>query len=163
MFNREPYQNIINYFKNNNLKNIVMFSLPRSGTTFVSHYLPILLNFETDKVFTEAFKDKHYFYLKKIIKKKNNFFLHTNEFYSHRHKLPNKKNTLYLYLYRDPEKIRNSISKLKKNKLIKIKTEFFFEEYVKHKFPFIQRNLNFIEFDHQLWDYQSKTFNVKKY
>ena len=75
-----------------------MFSQPRSGSTFVSNVLSKELEYSNKFFPEEFFINQHFIYLKTFVKKHNNFFINTNEFWFRRIDLK-KKNTLYLYLY----------------------------------------------------------------
>ena len=55
------YNQIIDYFKKKNLKNIVLFSQARSGSTFVTENLPKLMGFSQNQIFHEGyFLKKHW-------------------------------------------------------------------------------------------------------
>ena len=115
VLNLKTYEEVKNYFIENKLKNVVLFSQARSGSTFVSKALSEYLGFSPNKVFSEEyFIGRHYSYLKFFIKKNNNFFCNTNEFVYRRTDLK-KENTLFLYLYREPKEILASYEKAKKN------------------------------------------------
>ena len=48
------YNEIIKYFKENNLKNVILFSQARSGSTFVTENLPPLMDFNKNQIFNEV-------------------------------------------------------------------------------------------------------------
>ena len=92
----------------------VLFSQARFGSTFVTNVLSKYLGFNSNQIFPEEyFIGKHYSYLKYFINKKNNFFCNTNEFVYRRTQF-NNKNTLFLYLHRNPKEILRSYEKAKK-------------------------------------------------
>ena len=58
------YQEVNDYFKNHNLKNVVLFSQARSGSTFITHSFSKYLGFKKENVFIEEyFQNKHFVYL----------------------------------------------------------------------------------------------------
>ena len=97
-----------NYFYQNKLKNIILVSQARSGSTFATHMLSKYIGFDEENIYPEEyFLNKHFIYLKNFVHKHDNFFLNINEFVYKRIEL-NRKDTLFLYLYREPEEIMNS-------------------------------------------------------
>ena len=90
------------------IKNIVLLSQARSGSTFATHNLSKYLGYKkTDTYPEEYFFNKHFAYIKNFVNKHQNFFLNINEFLFKRILL-NREDTLFLYLYRDPKQIMNS-------------------------------------------------------
>ncbi len=155
-FKLYSYDQIIDYFKKKNLKNLILFSQARSGSTFVTENLPKLMGFNQNQIFNEGyFLNKHFSYLKHFVKKHNNFFLNINEFVYQRTNLI-KKNTLHVYLYRRPEEIKKSYDKA-------IMKNYYFgwnEFYSRYKilFPQINQNLHVSMFNHLVWQTQLSKF-----
>ena len=67
------WEEIKSVFFNNKLKNVILFSQPRSGSTFVSNILSKELNYDKNFFSEEFFIDQHFIYLKHFIKKHDNF------------------------------------------------------------------------------------------
>ena len=74
------FEEIKKYFFEKKLKNIILFSQARSGSTFVSNILAEELELKENFFSEEFFINKHFSYLKKFIKKHDKFFINTNEF-----------------------------------------------------------------------------------
>ncbi len=156
VLNLKSYKEVKNYFVENKLKNVVLFSQARSGSTFVTKALSEYLEFDQNKIFPEEyFIGKHYSYLKFFIKKNNNFFCNTNEFVYRRTQF-NNKNTLFLYLHRNPKEILRSYEKAKKNNYYLGWNELY-ERYKKF-YPEIDQNLDVCNFNHLIWEKQIKYF-----
>ena len=133
--------------------NVILFSQPRSGSTFVSNILSKELNYSKNFFPEEFFINQHFIYLKTFIKKHNNFFINTNEYWVRRIDLK-KKNTLYLYLYRDSSEILNSYEKAKK-----LNYYLGWEEMInKYRsfFPDIGNIVPAPLFGHKVWEQQIK-------
>ena len=84
-----------------------------------------------------------------------NFFINTNEYWFRRTELK-KKNTMYLYLYRDSKEILNSYQKAKK-----FNYYFGWEEMIdqyRKLFPNIENNLSCALFGHKVWERQINSF-----
>jgi len=147
---------VANYFKEKKLKNIILFSQARSGSTFATENFSKFLNFKNEQIFGEInFMNKHFSYLKHFIKKHNNFFLNTNEFVYRRIKLI-KEDTLYVYLFRNHTEIKKSYEKA-------IKHNYYMgwnELYSRYKilFPDIDQILHVSEFNHFIWQKQISNF-----
>ena len=157
VLNLKTYEEVKNYFVENKLKNVVLFSQARSGSTFATKTLSKYLKFSPYKIFPEEyFIGKHYSYLKFFIEKNNNFFCNTNEFVYRRITF-NDKNTLFLYLYRNPEEILNSYEKAKKNKYY-LGWKEMYERY-KEFYPEIDQSVNVCKFNHLIWEKQIKHFD----
>tara|TARA_Y100000590_G_scaffold67830_1_gene73843 strand:- start:503 stop:1174 length:672 start_codon:yes stop_codon:yes gene_type:complete len=157
VLNLKTYEYVKNYFFENKLKNLILFSQARSGSTFVSKALSEYLGFSPNKVFSEEyFIGRHYSYLKFFIKKNNNFFCNTNEFVYRRTDLK-KENTLFLYLYREPKEILASYEKAKKNNYYLGWNELY-ERYKKF-YPEIDQSLDVCTFNHLIWEKQMKHFD----
>ena len=138
------------------IKNIILLSQARSGSTFATHNLSKYLGYkEMDTYPEEYFFNKHFVYIKNFVSKHQNFFLNINEFLFRRILL-NREDTLFLYLYRDPKQIMNSYNKAKKNGYYKNWNEF----YSRYKvfFPEIDQNLDTACFNHEIWEKQKKFF-----
>ena len=156
VLNLKTYEDVKNYFVENKLKNVILFSQARSGSTFVAKVLSKYLGFSPNKIFSEEyFIGRHYSYLKFFIKKNNNFFCNTNEFVYRRTDLK-KKNTLFIYLYRDPKEILASYEKAIKNNYYLGWSELY-ERYKKF-YPEIDQNLDVCTFNHLIWEKQIKYF-----
>tara|TARA_B100000029_G_scaffold497240_1_gene564600 strand:- start:4377 stop:5123 length:747 start_codon:yes stop_codon:yes gene_type:complete len=143
------------YFKKK-FDNLILFSQPRSGSTFVSNVLAKELNYEKNFFPEELFLDQHFVYLKYFIKKHNNFFLHINEYWVRRTDLI-KENTMYLYLYRNTEEILNSYEKAKKLNYY-LGWEEMINKYRKF-FPEIKGIQSAPLFGHKVWELQINKFN----
>ena len=133
--------------------NVILFSQPRSGSTFVSNILSKELNYSKNFFPEEFFINQHFIYLKTFIKKHNNFFINTNEYWVRRIDLK-KKNTIYLYLYRDSSEILNSYEKAKK-----LNYYLGWEEMInKYRsfFPDIGNIVPAPLFGHKVWEQQIK-------
>ena len=89
------WEEIKEIFFNKKFENVILFSQPRSGSTFVSNLLAKEFNYRENFFSEEFFINQHFVYLKYFVKKHNNFFLNTNEYWFRRIDLQ-KKNTLYL-------------------------------------------------------------------
>ena len=151
------YNEIIKYFKENNLKNVILFSQARSGSTFVTENLPPLMDFNKNQIFNEVnFLNKHFSYLKHFIKKHDNFFLNVNEFIYKRIELK-KESTLFIYLFRDHEEIKKSYKKATENNYYMGWNEF----YTRYKvlYPDINQDLHVSLFNHLIWQKQISSFN----
>jgi len=108
------YEEVKNYIDTNNIKNVILFSQARSGSTFVTDFLSNYLKFEKKDIFPENyFINRHFSYLNEFIKNHNNFFININTFVYRRINIK-KNNTLFIYLYRDPDEILKSYKKAKK-------------------------------------------------
>ena len=68
------WEEIIKVFFNKKLENVILFSQPRSGSTFVSNILSKELNYSENFFPEEFFINRHFIYLKAFVKKHNNFF-----------------------------------------------------------------------------------------
>ena len=112
-FNFYTWEEIKEIFLKKKFENVILFSQPRSGSTFVSNLLSKELKYSANFFPEEFFINQHFVYLRFFIKKHNNFFVNVNEYWVRRTDLK-KKNTLYLYLYRDSTEILNSYEKAKK-------------------------------------------------
>ncbi len=156
VLNLKSFEEVKNYFVENKLKNVVLFSQARSGSTFVTNVLSKYLGFNSNQIFPEEyFIGKHYSYLKYFINKNSNFFCNTNEFVFRRVNFKNK-NTLFIYLYRKPEEILNSYEKAKKNNYYLGWNELY-ERYKKF-YPDIKQDLNVCIFNHLIWEKQINYF-----
>ena len=138
------------------LKNIILFSQARSGSTFATENFSKFLNFKEEQIYNEAnFLNKHFSYLKYFVKKHDNFFLNTNEFVYRRTELI-KEDTLFVYLYRDHSDIEKSYEKA-------IKKNFYMgwnEFYSRYKIlvPEIDQSLHVSLFNHFIWQEQISKF-----
>ena len=106
------WEEIKEIFFDKKFDSVILFSQPRSGSTFVSHVLSKELNYDENFFPEEFFINKHFSYLRHFIRRHDNFFLNINEYWYRRTNLI-KNNTMYLYLYRDSEEILNSYKKQK--------------------------------------------------
>ena len=149
------WEEIKQIFFDKNFKNVILFSQPRSGSTFVSNILSQEFSYLENFFPEEFFLSQHFVYLKNFIKKKNNFFININEYWVRRLDL-RKENTMYLYLYRDTQEILNSYEKAKK-----------FDYYMGWKemidryrrfFPEIKNIEPAPLFGHKVWESQIKNF-----
>ena len=109
------YEDVKKYFFEKKLKNVILFSQARSGSTFVSNVLSKELGFDENFFSEQFFISQHFSYIKRFVEKHNNFFINTNEFIFRRTQLK-KKDTLHLYLLRDHLDILNSYEKAKEKK-----------------------------------------------
>ena len=150
------WEEIKKIFFDKKFDNVILFSQPRSGTTFVSNVLSKELNFENNFFSEEFFLNQHFVYLKHFVKKHHNFFLNTNEFWFRRTDLK-KNNTMYLYLYRDSEEILNSYKKAKKSNYY-LGWEEMLDKY-RRFFPEIKNVKPTPLFGHKVWEQQIKKFD----
>jgi hypothetical protein len=150
------WEEIKKFFFDKKFDNVILFSQPRSGTTFVSNVLSKELNYENNFFSEEFFLNQHFVYLKHFIKKHHNFFLNTNEFWFRRTDLK-KNNTMYLYLYRDSEEILNSYKKAKKSNYY-LGWEEMLDKY-RRFFPEIENVKPTPLFGHKVWEQQIKKFD----
>jgi len=150
------WEEIKKIFFDRKFDNVILFSQPRSGTTFVSNVLSKELNYENNFFSEEFFLNQHFVYLKHFIKKHHNFFLNTNEFWFRRTDLK-KNNTMYLYLYRDSEEILNSYKKAKKSNYY-LGWEEMLDKY-RRFFPEIENVKPTPLFGHKVWEQQIKKFD----
>ena len=150
------WEEIKKIFFDKKFDNVILFSQPRSGTTFVSNVLSKELNYENNFFSEEFFLNQHFVYLKHFIKKHHNFFLNTNEFWFRRTDLK-KNNTMYLYLYRDSEEILNSYKKAKKSNYY-LGWEEMLNKY-RRFFPEIENIKPTPLFGHKVWEQQIKKFD----
>jgi len=150
------WEEIKKFFFDKKFDNVILFSQPRSGTTFVSNVLSKELNFENNFFSEEFFLNQHFVYLKHFVKKHHNFFLNTNEFWFRRTDLK-KNNTMYLYLYRDSEEILNSYKKAKKSNYY-LGWEEMLDKY-RRFFPEIENVKPTPLFGHKVWEQQIKKFD----
>ena len=149
-------ENIKDYFQKNNLKNIILLSQARSGSTFATYNLSKFLNFTEKNIYPEEyFFNRHFSYLRHFTKKHINFFLNINEFIFKRIHL-NRSDTLFIYLYREPIDIMQSYEKAKKKGYYKGWIEFY--DRYKTFFPDIDQNLDTANFNHQIWLKQRNSF-----
>jgi len=149
------WEQIKEIFYSKKFENVILFSQPRSGSTFVSNLFSKELNFSENFFPEEFFINQHFVYLKSFIKKHNNFFINTNEYWFRRTWLK-KKNTMYLYLYRDSNEILNSYQKAKK-----FNYYFGWQEMINQYrkfFPQIESNLSCSLFGHKVWEQQISQF-----
>tara|TARA_Y100000590_G_scaffold46885_1_gene49637 strand:+ start:3529 stop:4278 length:750 start_codon:yes stop_codon:yes gene_type:complete len=137
-------------------ENVILFSQPRSGSTFVSNLLSQELNYSENFYPEEFFINQHFVYLKSFVKKHSKFFININEYWYRRTDLK-KNNTMYLYLYRDSTEILNSYEKAKK-----LNYYLGWEEMI-HKyrrfFPDIGNIVSAPLFGHKVWEQQIKKFD----
>ena len=156
MFLFKSCEFIKNYFNKNKLKNIILLSQARSGSTFATHNLSKFIGFDEKNIYPEEyFSNKHFVYLKNFILKHEYFFLNINEFILKRTEL-NRDDTLFVYLYRDPEEIMNSYKRSKQNGYYKGWEEF----YARYR-PFfyeIKGDENTACFNHKIWSKQQNQF-----
>tara|TARA_Y100000590_G_C15673308_1_gene997069 strand:- start:111 stop:854 length:744 start_codon:yes stop_codon:yes gene_type:complete len=150
------WEEIKKIFFNNKFSNVILFSQPRSGSTFVSHVLSNELNYNKNFFPEEFFINRHFAYLKHFVKKHDKFFLNINEYWYRRIYLK-KDNTMYLYLYRDTEEILNSYQKAKKMNYY-LGWEEMINKYRKF-FPEIGNIEPAPLFGHKVWEQQIKKIN----
>ena len=75
MIEFQTCENIKDYFQKYNLKNIILLSQARSGSTFATHNLSKFLNFSENNIYPEEyFLNRHFSYLKHFTIKHQNFF-----------------------------------------------------------------------------------------
>ena len=150
---------IKDYLNSNKIKNIILLSQARSGSTFATHNLSKYLGYKKEDVYPEEyFLNRHFSYVKSFIKKHKNFFMNINEFFYRRSQL-NRSDILFIYLYRDPDQIMNSYEKAKKNGYYQSWNEFYGRYRV--FFPDINKKLNTPCFNHEIWNKQKKFFTHK--
>ena len=150
------WEEIKKIFFDKKFDNVILFSQPRSGSTFVSNVLSKELNFTENFFPEEFFLNQHYVYLKTFIKKNNNFFISINEYWVRRPDLK-KNNTMYLYLYRDTQEILNSYKKAKKLNYY-MGWEEMIDRY-RRFFPEIKNIKPAPLFGHKVWENQIKNFD----
>ena len=150
------WEEIKKIFFDKKFDNVILFSQPRSGSTFVSNVLSKELNFTENFFPEEFFLNQHFVYLKTFIKKKNNFFISINEYWVRRPDLK-KNNTMYLYLYRDTQEILNSYTKAKKLNYY-MGWEEMIDRY-RRCFPEIKNIAPAPLFGHKVWENQIKNFD----
>ena len=150
------WEEIKKIFFDNKFDNVILFSQPRSGSTFVSNVLSKELNFTENFFPEEFFLNQHFVYLKTFIKKKHNFFISINEYWVRRPDLK-KNNTMYLYLYRDTQEILNSYKKAKKLNYY-MGWEEMIDRY-RRFFPEIKNIKPAPLFGHKVWENQIKNFD----
>ena len=150
------WEEIKKIFFDKKFDNVILFSQPRSGSTFVSNVLSKELNFTENFFPEEFFLNQHFVYLKTFIKKKNNFFININEYWVRRLDL-RKENTMYLYLYRDTQEILNSYKKAKKLNYY-MGWEEMIDRY-RRFFPEIKSIKPAPLFGHKVWENQIKNFD----
>ena len=150
------YEEVKNYIDTNNIKNVILFSQARSGSTFVTDFLSNYLKFEKKDIFPENyFINRHFSYLNEFIKNHNNFFININTFVYRRINIK-KNNTLFIYLYRDPDEILKSYKKAKK-----LSYYLGWEEYYNRYrilYPEIDKSVSIPEFNHLVWQKQINSF-----
>ena len=150
------WEKIKEIFFNKKFENVILFSQPRSGSTFVSNLFSKELNFSENFFPEEFFINQHFIYLKSFVRKHNNFFINTNEYWYRRTDLK-KKNTMYLYLYRDSAEILDSYKKAKK-----FNYYFGWEEMInkyRELFPKILNSTTAPFFGHKVWEQQINSFD----
>jgi len=150
------WEEIKKIFFDEKFDNVILFSQPRSGSTFVSYVLSKELNYNENFFPEEFFINKHFTYLKHFVKKHNNFFLNINEYWFRRTDLKKDK-TMYIYLYRDTEEILNSYKKAKRLNYY-LGWEEMIDKYRKF-FPEIRNVKPAPLFGHKVWEKQIKKFN----
>ena len=143
------------YFYEKKIKNVILFSQARSGSTFVSNILSKELGFDENFFSEQFFISKHFLYIKKFVEKHDNFFINTNEFV-YRRTLLKKKNTLHIYLFRDYLDILNSYKKAKEK-------DYYLgweEMYSKYRifFPTLKHVNPITLFNHKVWEMQINYF-----
>lgn len=154
--NLHKWEEIKKIFFDKKYENVILFSQPRSGSTFVSNILSKELNFINNFFPEEFFLNQHFVYLKTFIKKKNNFFISINEYWVRRPDLK-KNNTMYLYLYRDTQEILNSYQKAKKFNYYMGWKEMI--DRYRRFFPEIKNIQPAPLFGHKVWESQIKSFD----
>ena len=154
--NFSTWEEVKKIFFEKKFDNVILFSQPRSGSTFASNVLSKELNYEKNYFPEEFFLNQHFVYLKTFVKKHNKFFLHINEFWFRRTDLK-KNNTMYIYLYRDSKEILNSYQKAKK-----LNYYLGWEEMInryRRFFPEIENIEPAPFFGHKVWEQQVKNFD----
>ena len=154
--NLYKWEDITQIFFEKKFDNVILFSQPRSGSTFVSNLLSKEFKFYKNFFPEEFFINQHFSYLKFFIRKHNNFFINTNEYWVRRIDLI-KNNTMYLYLYRDSDEILSSYKKAKKYDYY-----FGWEEMInKYRkfFPEIEKSISPPLFGHRVWENQISKFS----
>ena len=154
--NLHNWEEIRKIFFDKEYENVIMFSQPRSGSTFVSNILSKEFNFINNFFPEEFFLNQHFVYLKAFIKKKNNFFISINEYWVRRPDLKKNK-TMYLYLYRDAQEILNSYEKAKKLNYYMGWKEMI--DRYRRFFPKIKNIEPAPLFGHKVWENQIKNFD----
>jgi len=154
--NFHTWEEIKKFFFDKKFENVILFSQPRSGSTFVSNVLSKELEYSNKFFPEEFFINQHFVYLKNFVKKHNNFFINTNEFWFRRIDLK-KKNTLYLYLYRDHKEIMASYQKAKKLNYY-LGWEEMINNYRKF-YPDLEHIVPAPLFGHKVWEGQIKKFD----
>ena len=149
------WEEIKKIYAKENFSNVILFSQPRSGSTFVSNVLSKELNYSENFYPEEFFLNQHFVYLKSFIKKHNNFFLNINEYWCRRPDLK-KNNTIYLYLYRNSQEIMNSYEKAKKFDYY-LGWEEMINRY-RRFFPEIKNIKSAPMFGHKVWESQITKF-----
>ncbi len=152
-FHIYTWEEIEEIFYKKKFQNVILFSQPRSGSTFVSNVLAKQWNYPNRFFPEEFFLGQHFVYLKSFIKKNDSFFLNTNEFWFRRINLK-KERTMYLYLYRSSEEILNSYSKARAKDYY-LGWEERINKYRKF-FPTIDSSISAPLFGHKVWEIQSK-------
>ena len=150
-FDLYTWEKIKEIFFHKKFENVILFSQPRSGSTFASNILIKELNYFENFFPEEFFLNQHFIYLKLFIKKHNKFFINTNEYWFRRTELKKDK-TMYLYLYRNSAEIMNSYLKAKKHDYY-----FGWEEMIdKYRvlFPGIKDLKPAPLFGHKVWEKQ---------
>jgi len=151
------YKDVRDYFEMNKIKNIVLFSQARSGSTFVTNFLSKYLNFKKENIFPENyFINKHFTYLNEFVNKHDNFFININTFVYRRISLK-KKNTLFIYLFRNSNEILKSYAKAKKLNYY-LGWEEYYTRY-REFYPDINKIVSIPEFNHLVWQKQITTFD----
>jgi len=147
---------IKNYFNQNNLKNIILISQARSGTTFATQAISRYIGFSEENLYPEEyFINRHFVYLKNFISKHKNFFININEFVYKRTEL-NRSDTLFIYLYRNPEEIMKSYNKARTKGYYNGWSEFY--KGYRCFYPNISQDLDTASFNHEIWMKQQKYF-----
>jgi len=149
------WEEIKKIYAKENFSNVILFSQPRSGSTFVSNVLSKELNYSENFYPEEFFLNQHFVYLKSFIKKHNNFFLNINEYWFRRPDLK-KNNTMYLYLYRNSQEIMDSYEKAKKFDYY-LGWEEMINRY-RRFFPEIKNIKSAPMFGHKVWESQITKF-----
>ena len=137
------------------IKNVILFSQARSGSTFVSNILSEELGLKENFFSEEFFVNKHFSYLKKFVIKHDNFFINTNEFVYKTTNLK-KRETLHIYLYRNHLDILESYKKAKGEGFY-LGWEEFYSKY-KPLFPELQNIQPITLFNHKIWESQIRYF-----
>ena len=148
-------ENIKKYFKEKKIKNVILFSQARSGSTFVSNLLSEELGFKENFFPEEFFVDKHFSYLKRFVEKHDNFFINTNQFV-YKRTLLKKENTLHIYLMRDHMDILQSYETAKE-KGFYLGWKEFYSKY-RPLFPSLKEVDPITLFNHKVWELQQNSF-----